>query len=298
MAPTHSGAGKPPGDDASESPKLKELEQAPTRKRNASSSQAKQGGPAKRRKSSPAPVAKDEDHDHDQEAEDPKPLPRLRTPDLEFDFDRSKLKDPRPTPGREARPRYEEMDSYLPAELAARRPPSPTKPKGRLNAMQKERLYAQKSREDPLATFHHLYRCRDKGREGSPTYDCAGFQLDYDKVMGWFGGGAVSKKAMINGMTMAVSRAQSLEEKIAKAFFDDFEEAREKILERSRMSIELAKDTISKDPGIPWHKIGHEEIDLWEKQGFKKNKVEDWLTYSEEDRRRYMKMLAGGKHRK
>ncbi|KUI67698.1 hypothetical protein VM1G_03203 [Cytospora mali] len=186
MARNDSGAGKPAGDDASESPKLKELEQAPTRKRNASSSQAQQQGPAKKRKSSPAPVKKDENPDHDQEAEEPKPLPRLTTPDLEFDYDRSKLKDPRPTPGREARPRYEEMDSNLPAELAA----------------------------------------------------------------------------------------------------------------RSYMPIELAKDTISKDLGIPWHKIGHEEVDLWEKKGFKKHKVEDWLTYSEEDRRRYMKMLTGGSHRK
>jgi hypothetical protein len=31
--------------------------------------------------------------------------PRLTTPDPEFDYDRSQLRDPRPTPGRKARPR-------------------------------------------------------------------------------------------------------------------------------------------------------------------------------------------------
>ncbi|KAM0724218.1 hypothetical protein Q7P37_000100 [Cladosporium fusiforme] len=42
----------------------------------------------------------------------PKPNPRLTTPDLEFDFDRSQLRDPRPTPGRKARPRWKKPRAY------------------------------------------------------------------------------------------------------------------------------------------------------------------------------------------
>ena len=34
--------------------------------------------------------------------------PRLTTPDLEYDYDRSQLRDPRPTPGRRARPRWDD----------------------------------------------------------------------------------------------------------------------------------------------------------------------------------------------
>ena len=39
---------------------------------------------------------------------------------------------------------------------------------------------------DPHHTFHDLYVCRAKGHAGSPTRDHAGYELDYDKVMGWF----------------------------------------------------------------------------------------------------------------
>lgn len=69
--------------------------------------------------------------------------PRLTTPDLEFDYDRSQLRDPRPTPGRKVRPRYEQHD--MPAEVmnrlrATRTIPGPSpKPKGRLtNAVKNE----------------------------------------------------------------------------------------------------------------------------------------------------------------
>ena len=37
--------------------------------------------------------------------------PRLMTPDLEYDYDRSKLRDPRPTPGRRARPRWDDISA-------------------------------------------------------------------------------------------------------------------------------------------------------------------------------------------
>lgn len=38
---------------------------------------------------------------------------------------------------------------------------------------------------NPLSAFHDLDRCNQKGREGSPTYDSAGFQLDFNKVENW-----------------------------------------------------------------------------------------------------------------
>jgi hypothetical protein len=53
---------------------------------------------------------------------------------------------------------------------------------GRLNAVQKDRLYKDESRLNSFATFHHLYQCHDKGRDGFPTYDEGGFELDWEKV--------------------------------------------------------------------------------------------------------------------
>lgn len=268
-----------------------ELTQAPANKRGAPDSKTQQQGPAKKHKNSSAPSNDaSEPSKTQQEVEQQQPLPRLTTPDLEFDWDRSKLKDPRPTPGREARPRYDSHD--IPAELAARRPPSPEKPKGRSNAMQQDALFAEKTRRDPAEHFHHLYQCRDKGPGGSPTYDQAGFRLDYDKVMDWFKPVAYNKKRMIKGMEKRVAKRQSLNEHALQAFFEDFEAAKKKILD-APFQMDLVKDTISKDLGIPLHKIGHEEIDMWEQKGLEKHKLEDYMTHSEEDKKRIMKMMIG-----
>lgn len=313
MAQAHSGAGESSKDTTTDSLAVQELKQVLTKKRDASSYQEEEDVPTKKHKRSSGSEEKDEadpvrekaededeqedeDEDEDDETQDSGSLPRLTTPELEFDYDRSKLKDPRLTPGRKARPRYDELD--LPERLADRRPPSPAKPRGRLNALQKDQWFKQRTREDPTKTFHDLYRCFDKGPDGSPTYDSAGFQLDYQKVADWCKPKPYNKQAMINGTEKMVARTQSLEERIAEAFFEDLDEARNKILKGNTLPINLARDTISKDLGTPWHKIGHEEVDLWENKGFSKHKVEDWLTYSDEDKKRYMKMLRGASLRK
>lgn len=38
---------------------------------------------------------------------------------------------------------------------------------------------------NPAFAFHDIARCYKKGRNGSPTYEDAGFQLDYNKVCDW-----------------------------------------------------------------------------------------------------------------
>ena len=112
--------------------------------------------------------------------------PRLTTPDIELDYDRDQLRDPRPTPGRKARPRYNERD--IPDEVLTRLkatrtiPGPPPKPKGRLTNAVKNEMFKAESRVDPLKTFHDLYVCYEKGPKGSPTFDEAGFQLDYEKA--------------------------------------------------------------------------------------------------------------------
>lgn len=292
MASTRSNATSTVGDHASNITPLEEVKQAPKRKRDVSTSQTQQQRPSKRRKSSPGPVKNGEE---EQRVEEPKPLPRLTTPDLEFDFDRSKLKDPRPTPGREARPRYDEGD--IPEELAARRPPSPAKPKGRLTNAKKDALLRQQIRLDPAMSSQYMYRCFDKGPNGSPTYDNAGFQVDYQKVADSLNPAGCTKRAAVQGMNMAVAGMQSLEEKMISVFFDDTVEKKKKF-PRGGVPIHLVQDTISKDLGIPLCKIGREEVGLWEQKGFKKHKLEDWMTFSEEDKKRYMKMLRGGYFRK
>jgi hypothetical protein len=82
----------------------------------------------------------------------------------------------------------------------------PEKPSGRLSRIQKDQLFRDEARMNPLRTFHDLYRCHDKGREGSPTYDDAGFELDYEKVADWMKPQAYNKNKMIRGMERAVER--------------------------------------------------------------------------------------------
>jgi hypothetical protein len=86
------------------------------------------------------------------------------------------------------RPRYGKYD--IPENVneqleATRYTPKPEQPKGRLSRVEKDELFRDESRMNPLASFHDLYKCLDKGRDGSPTYDEAGFQLDFDKVARW-----------------------------------------------------------------------------------------------------------------
>jgi hypothetical protein len=155
---------------------------------------------------------------------EPSTKPRLATPDLEFDYDRTQLRDPRPTPGRSARPRYGSMDipDDLKAQLEATReiPGPPPKPKGRLNNVMKNEMFVAEARQNPLKTFHDLHRCYDKGRAGSPTHDRAGFELDYDKVADWMKPQVYNKKRMVSGMERAVDRRAREEEAIYALFFN------------------------------------------------------------------------------
>ena len=58
--------------------------------------------------------------------------PRLTTPDVEFDYDRSQLRDPRPTPGRIKRPRYDDfscpddLKAKFKTEFEVRKPDTPS----------------------------------------------------------------------------------------------------------------------------------------------------------------------------
>ena len=223
--------------------------------------------------------------------------PRLTTPDLEFEYDRSQLRDPRPTPGRKARPRYRSLDipEDMKAQLEATREiPRPEKPPGRLNSAQKDRLFTEEARMNPIKSFHDLHRCHDKGREGSPTYDDAGFQLDYNKVAEWMKPRAYNKQKMVRGMDRAVAKAQSEEDQMYELFFVE----RPKSRENMRLK-EYVKDHVSKDLNIPWHQIKPEQVKMWRDQGFQPVKYEEWwqVPKAEEDKR-MLKMMTGASLRK
>jgi hypothetical protein len=95
-----------------------------------------------------------------------------------------------------------------------------------------------------------LYKCHDKGREGSPTYDGAGFELDWEKVNNWMDVQRYNKSRMVRDMEKAVDQAKSEEQKMFELFFTT-------VWNDDRGSGTIVKDyvtdKVSKDLSIPWH---------------------------------------------
>jgi hypothetical protein len=222
--------------------------------------------------------------------------PCLTTPDLEFDYDRSQMRDPRPTPGRDARPRYGSFDipDGLKAHLEATRDiPKPEKPKGRLNAAQEDDLFKAESRMNPLMTFHDHYHCYDKGKEGSPTYDNAGFELDYDREAKSLKPQAYNKKRMVRGVEKTLEKEAREKNEMTALFFVNTPQRLEYNV------VDYMKDRVSKDLGVPWHQIGPEYFKAWREKGFQPVKYEEWWTEpTEEETKRLMKMREGSLFRK
>jgi hypothetical protein len=212
---------------------------------------------------------------------------RLSTPDVEFDYDRSQLRDPRRTPGRKARPRYDELDVPQDVKVhleSTRDIPKPEKPSGRLNSVQKDQLFDDTSRINPLHSFHDLYRCHDKGRGGSPTYDNPGFELDYTKVADWMKPQAYNKKSMIRNMDRVLEKGDNERTQIFQLFFEDTPKDPDGMLFEVK---DYVIDYVSKDIGIPCHHVESEQVKMWRDQGFQPVKFKAWWKKptAEEDKR-------------
>ncbi|KAI1763536.1 hypothetical protein GGR53DRAFT_366429 [Hypoxylon sp. FL1150] len=232
----------------------------------------------------------DDDQDKDENCK-----PRLTTPDLEFDYDRSQLRDPRPTPGRIKRPRYAEFD--LPEEFKQRfHIPGPGEPKGRrLSAYEKQKIFEENALTNPTYAFHDLYVCHKKGRDGSPTYDEGGFQLDWKKVDDWMKPMSYNKSAIMNGAARAQERRRREEREMYGIFFVDGKAPESE----SSTVMQYLKDHVSKDLGVPYHQIGPGQLIEWEKRGFPKQQAEEWWrTPNEEEKKRMSKMSKGSSLRK
>ncbi|KAI1645268.1 uncharacterized protein F4817DRAFT_360157 [Daldinia loculata] len=229
-----------------------------------------------------------------EEIPDEKRKPRLTTPDLEFDYDRSQLRDPRLTPGRVRRPRWESFD--MPEGFKERfYVPKPEKPRGQTKAIREHNLSEQKNLLDPSEMFHDLYVCHKKGREGSPTYDAAGFQLDWEKVDSWMHPPSYTKSGVVSRMEKVVDKMEREERDMYKIFFVDgkLPDAEPTIV------TEYLQDHVSKDLDVPWHQIGPKHLVEWEKRGFPKQKAGKWWREPNEmEERRMMKMSSDAIYRK
>lgn len=159
--------------------------------------------------------------------------PPLEIDDLQYDYDRTQIRDPRTTPGRESRPYYQKTDDIPVALLeklqATRSEYKTERPKGRLTNVMKNDMFVAEAQHNPWECFNALYRCFDKGREGSPTYDASGFLLDYDKVCRWMKPEAYSRLKMLKGVEKQMEEAEKEREGMFTFFFaDELEDVKEK----------------------------------------------------------------------
>jgi hypothetical protein len=168
-------------------------------------------------------------------------------------------------------------------------------PKGakvRKTWQEKRDEYAQFARDNEGHCLHELYVCYDKGPDGSPTYDKSGFQLDYDKVKEWMKPRPYNKKKMMRSMDRALAKAQTEEEKMKAIFFEKGEAPEE----HTHPFVTSAwKDRVSRDLQIPWHKVGVEEFEMWEKKGFKKARRGEYRfeDFTQEEKDRLSRLSSG-----
>ncbi|KAI1264186.1 hypothetical protein F5Y18DRAFT_391205 [Xylariaceae sp. FL1019] len=222
--------------------------------------------------------------------------PRLTTPDLQFDYDRSQLRDPRETPGRVQRPMLRgelEVTEEFKSNFFI---PRVEKPKGRLNAGQKDQIFREQAFLDPSERFHDLYVCYRKGRDGSPTYDEGGFQLDFEKVSHWMKPKSYNKSSIVRSMDRRLAEGRQEDDEIFGIFFADPENVDYDQRLQSKFHV---KDRISKDLGIPFHQIGSQHAREWQHKGFEKRKFSEWWQpHTKEEWKRQMKMETGSRLRK
>lgn len=146
-----------------------------------------------------------------------------------------------------------------------------------------------------LIRTNRLHVCFDKGPNGSPTYDKSGFELDYAKVANWIKPQAYSKSRAVNGMQKAVDRIQTEQERMAEIFFEKGEAP-----DKSEycQGCGAWKDRVSKDLGVPWHKITVKHFEEWDKMGFKKARRGEYKDFTPEERKRFTRLLSGASLRK
>jgi hypothetical protein len=157
-------------------------------------------------------------------------------------------------------------------------------------------MFREGAKNNIAHSFHELYICYDKGPRGSPTYDEAGFQLDYRKVADWMKPRGYNKQAMVNGMERAVKRSQDEASRMAAAFFVGGQAPDD----GGGRAIDLLKDKVSKDLGIAWHKVTPAKVEQWAKMGFPKENPRDYVssTLTQEEKRRFSSMQMGASLRK
>jgi hypothetical protein len=114
-------------------------------------------------------------------------------------------------------------------------------------------------------------------RNGRPTYDHAGFQSDYNKVLDWMK--PFRRKALTPAQSDRLTQRSDDESKMANVFFE--KGARPGGFE-AYYQMGAFKERVSKDLGILWHKVGLKQVREWEQKGFTKAQKGQYREFSQQ----------------
>ena len=159
--------------------------------------------------------------------------------------------------------------------------------KVRKTAAEKEREYTDFVRQHEGHPFYELHVCYDKGPNGSPTYDKAGFELDYKKVAKWMKPSYRKPRNNNYADRMIAEGKRKHELFFGTSVGSDI----------GRFNMEAA-DRVSKDLQIPYHKVGLAEFEEWDRRGFPKPSPDDFASPTQAERERLMRLATGASLRK
>lgn len=185
--------------------------------------------------------------------------------------------------------------SGRPTKAKASKSDEPKKPL----RVRKQEEFDRNAREDPNHVFHDLYVCRGKGPDGSPTYDQAGFELDYDKVMDWFKPHPIRKPTLKQSERMheRFKQKHKDEKEMGRLFYKNGA-APEDSIKRPSCAPDAWKEKVGKDLGVLWHEIDLDDFREWDRQGFPKAGKGEYEKFTDDERKHFTDLLTGASLRK
>lgn len=174
-------------------------------------------------------------------------------------------------------------------------PQGPPMKLGRSNNPARQQWENDQCLNDPNKTFHCLHLCYRRGPNGPPTYDSAGFQLDYQKVVKWFCPMPEKRASRRMGwirMLQASEKKEQETQTIISLFFRESERP-ERRVESTDIVMDAIRDRVSKDLGIMLHEVGLPQIRDWDRMRFPKARGCDYAHFSPEYKKRLSDYRSG-----
>ncbi|PVH90495.1 hypothetical protein DM02DRAFT_620987 [Periconia macrospinosa] len=167
-------------------------------------------------------------------------------------------------------------------------PQGPPKKKGRYKNPERTKWEKDRYLTDPNSIFHTLHLCYSRGKDGRPTYDRAGYRLDYEKVADWMK--MARPKALTSKQSARLQQKMEDDKMMAEMFFEQGAKP-----EGFEMPYQMGalKERVSKDLGIMWHEVGLNQVKEWDKRAFPKAKKGEYQVFCPEYEQKIRALMEG-----